>query len=184
MIPTQVQGHLSHIQKMSTTDDENTDNIWEDVNDFDEPEVEKIVVQEILTESQMEQRIAEQTLILSLSTAAGNAFDFTITRTIDKDSLIMWEKQVDSMTAELQMLSDKPVLLGVYGSILKRAALKNLDPLQMATFQLFSSAIMDSLVKLHPPMEPITSLIDEVTDVHLDFVDKFQPMIDDGGDEG
>ena len=43
---------------------------------------------------------------------------------------------------------------------------------------------MDALVKLHPPMEAITSLIDEITDVHLNFVDKFQPMIDDGGDDG
>jgi hypothetical protein len=100
------------------------------------------------------------------------------------ESLLVWETHVDSLAAELNQLTNKSILLAVYASILRKAAIKELDPLQMATFQLFSNAIMDALVKLHPPTEAITSLIDEVTDVHLDFVDKFQPMIDDGGDDG
>lgn len=136
------------------------------------------------TDLMIEERLLDNQIILSLSELGSNAFDFSSTNMFTKDALLLWEKQVDSLTGQLVQLTNKAVLLAVYGAILKKAAIKQLDPLQMATFQLFSNAIMDALIKMHPPMEPITSLIDEVTDVHLNFVDRFQPMIDDGGDEG
>ena len=132
----------------------------------------------------MEEKLLDNQMIFSLSTAGDQAFDFSSQRFLTAESLLVWESQVDSLAAQLNQLTNKAILLSVYASILKKAAIKELDPMQMATFQLFSNAIMDALLKLHNPMEPITGLIDEVTDVHLDFVDRFQPMIDDGGDEG
>lgn len=132
----------------------------------------------------IEEKLLDNQMIFSLSNLGDEAFDYSSEKLLTAESLLVWEKHVDSLAAELNQLTNKPILLAVYASILKKAAIKELDPLQMATFQLFSNSIMDALVKLHPPTEAITSLIDEVTDVHLDFVDKFQPMIDDGGDDG
>ena len=132
----------------------------------------------------MEEKLLDNQMIFSLSNLGDQAFDFSSQRFLTYESLLVWENKVDTLAAELNSLTNKPILLAVYASILKKAAIKELDPMQIATFQLFSNAIMDALVKLHNPMEAITDLIDEVTDVHLDFVDKFQPMIDDGGDDG
>ena len=132
----------------------------------------------------MEEKLLDNQMIFSLSNLGNEAFDFSSQRLLTYESLLVWESKVDTLAAELNALTNKPILLAVYASILKKAAIKELDPMQIATFQLFSNAIMDALVKLHNPMEAITDLIDEVTDVHLDFVDKFQPMIDDGGDDG
>ena len=132
----------------------------------------------------MEEKLLDNQMIFSLSNLGSEAFDFSSQRLLTYESLLVWESKVDTLAAELNALTNKPILLAVYASILKKAAIKELDPMQIATFQLFSNAIMDALVKLHNPMEAITDLIDEVTDVHLDFVDKFQPMIDDGGDDG
>ena len=135
-------------------------------------------------DEEIEEKLLDNQMIFSLSTMGNEAFDFSSQRLLTAESLQDWESRVDTLAGELNSLTNKPILLAVYASILKKAAIKELDPMQMATFQLFSNAIMDALVKLHNPMEAITSLIDEVTDVHLDFVDKFQPMIDDGGDDG
>ena len=132
----------------------------------------------------MEEKLLDNQMIFSLSNLGDQAFDFSSQRFLTYESLLVWESKVDALAAELNALTNKQILLAVYASILKKAAIKELDPMQIATFQLFSNAIMDALVKLHNPMEAITDLIDEVTDVHLDFVDKFQPMIDDGGDDG
>ena len=132
----------------------------------------------------VEEKLLDNQMIFSLSNLGDEAFSYSSEKFLTAESLLVWETHVDSLAAELNQLTNKSILLAVYASILRKAAIKELDPLQMATFQLFSNAIMDALVKLHPPMEAITSLIDEVTDVHLDFVDKFQPMIDDGGDDG
>jgi hypothetical protein len=144
----------------------------------------KMSVSDDESDLMIEAKLLDNQIILSLSELGSDAFDFSTENMLTKDALQLWEKQVDTLGGELAQLTNKAVLLAVYGAILKKAAIKTLDPLQMATFQIFSNAIMDALVKMHPPTEPITSLIDEVTDVHLTFVDRFQPLIDDGGDEG
>lgn len=144
----------------------------------------KMSVSDDESDLMIEAKLLDNQIILSLSESSSDAFDFSTDNMLTKDALQLWEKQVDTLGGELAQLTNKAVLLAVYGAILKKAAIKTLDPLQMATFQIFSNAIMDALVKMHSPTEPITSLIDEVTDVHLNFVDRFQPLIDDGGDEG
>ena len=136
------------------------------------------------SDDDIEEKLLDNQMIFSLSTMGDEAFNYSTERMLTSESLQSWENHVDSLASQLNQLTNKAILLAVYGSILRKAAIKELDPLQMATFQLFSNSIMDALVKLHPPMEAITSLIDEITDVHLNFVDKFQPMIDDGGDDG
>ena len=132
----------------------------------------------------IEEKLLDNQMIFSLSSLGDEAFNYSTERMLTSEMLLSWEKHVDNLASQLNQLTNKAILLAVYGSILRKAAIKELDPLQMATFQLFSNSIMDALVKLHPPMDAITSLIDEITDVHLNFVDKFQPMIDDGGDDG
>jgi hypothetical protein len=144
----------------------------------------KMIASDEESDLMIEEKLLDNQIIQSLSEAGSDAFDFSTENMLTKDALLLWEKQVDLLSGELAQLTNKAVILAVYGAILKKAAIKSLDPLQMATFQIFSNAIMDALVKMHPTTEPITSLIDEVTDVHLDFVDRFQPMIDDGGDDG
>ena len=88
------------------------------------------------------------------------------------------------MSQELSQLTNKDALLAVYASLLSNVAATTLDPLQMATFQLLSNAVMDTLIKLRPPNTPVTDLIDEITDIHLDFLETFQKLIDaDGGED-
>ncbi len=140
----------------------------------------------------MYKKLLDNQIVLSLTGKGAQAFDFfrsssatnPLPSNINPASLYQWEQQVNSLSAELSQLTNKDALLAVYASLLIKVAPFQLDPLQTATFQLLSNAIMDTLIKLRPPMTPVTDLIDEVTAIHLDFVEKFQQMIDDGGDEG
>lgn len=136
------------------------------------------------TDDEIEEKLLNNEMILSLCESAEEAFDFSSAEILEYTTLLKWEKGMDSVASELNQLTNKNILLSVYAFILKIAAIKSLDPLQMATFQSFSNAIMDSLIKLQPQTEAITSLIDEITDIHLDFIEKFQALIDDGGEEG
>lgn len=137
-------------------------------------------------------KLLDNQIVLSLTGKGADAFDFfrsssatnPLPSNINPASLYQWEQQVNSLSSELSQLTNKDALLAVYASLLMKVAPSQLDPLQTATFQLLSNAIMDTLIKLRPPMTPVTDLIDEVTAIHLDFVEKFQQMIDDGGDEG
>ena len=125
--------------------------------------------------------------MLALTAKGAQAFDFfraPSSSLLTPAALYQWEQQVDALSAELTQLTNKDALLAVYASLLRQVAPTQLDPLQMATFQLLSNAIVDALVRLRAPGAPVTSLIDEITDVHLDFVDQFQSMIDDGGEDG
>ncbi|KAJ1430959.1 hypothetical protein B484DRAFT_46359 [Ochromonadaceae sp. CCMP2298] len=101
------------------------------------------------------------------------------------EALLFWEKQLATVSAELGQLSSQPVLLKVYGSILATAAPMPLDPLQSTSFQLMTNVIMERLNSMLPKGEPVTALIDDITDIHLSFVPTFQKMIKDGdGEDG
>ena len=131
-------------------------------------------------------KLLDNQIVLSLTAKGSQAFDFfrTSTATINPVSLYQWEKVVDNLSQELSQLTNKDALLAVYASLLANVAATTLDPLQMATFQLLSNAIMDTLIKLRPPNTPITDLIDEITDIHLDFLETFSKLIDaDGGED-
>ena len=131
-------------------------------------------------------KLLDTQIVLALTAKGTQAFDFfrTPSALLTPAALYQWEQQVDALSAELTQLTNKDALLAVYASLLRQVAPTQLDPLQMATFQLLSNAIVDALVRLRLPGAPVTALIDEITDVHLDFVDQFQTLIDDGGDDG
>ena len=129
-------------------------------------------------------KILDGQIMFSLTSKGSEIFDFASSSLLTRESFFAWERQLETLVGELASLTNKDLLLSVYKSILEKASPLKLDPLQMAAFQLLANRIMDSLVSLRSPNSPVTALIDEVTDLHLNFVEKFQTMIDDGGDEG
>ena len=130
------------------------------------------------------EKMLDNQIVLALSSRGFQAFDFVSSEGLTAESLVAWERKVDAVVAEIKQLTEKEVLLAIYALVLNKAGPLVLDPLQMATFQLISTAATDTLIKLYPVNTPITELIDEVTEIHLSFIDKFQQMIDDGGSEG
>ena len=160
----------------SSSSDVNDDNIAIDVDVDDDSDISPALYKKLL----------DTQIVLSLTAKGSQAFDFfrTKTATINPVSLYEWEKVVDNLSQELSQLTNKDALLAVYASLLSNVAATTLDPLQMATFQLLSNAVMDTLIKLRPPNTPVTDLIDEITDIHLDFLETFQKLIDaDGGED-
>lgn len=126
----------------------------------------------------------DRDIVFSLSSKGVEAFNQASNNYLTRDSVRTWERKVDSLTSELKLLNRKEVLLLVYGNILEKSAPQELDPLQVATFEVFSRALADNLVKNRSPEQTLTDLVDEVTEVHLDFIEKFQKIIDDGGSDG
>jgi hypothetical protein len=104
---------------------------------------------------------------------------------LSMDSLLLWEKSMAAVAGELRQLKSKDVLLKVYTSILTTAAPQPLNPLQSTSFQMMTNVIMERLLALQPPNSAVTELIDDLTDVHLSFVELFQKIINDGdGEDG
>jgi hypothetical protein len=124
-------------------------------------------------------------MALALSVRSSYVFDLVSSgELLTKEFLDKWELEINSAAAELRQLSNKSVLIKVYMSLLSKVSTQVLDPLQVATFEIMVNAIVDSLIRLAPKNEPITGLIDEITDNILDSIEGFQKRIDDGGDEG
>ena len=76
------------------------------------------------------------------------------------------------------------VLLSVYAQLLQKSAPLELDLLQISVFDRLACSVVDALVKLHPKDLPVTPLVDDLTEVHLDYIERFREVIDDGGDDG
>lgn len=90
---------------------------------------------------------------------------------INEQSLEAWELNMDTLVVELKALHDKENLLGAYSSILRLAGSKELTTLQITAFHVLANAVCDALMSLHTTNAPITSLIDDITEVHLDGID-------------
>ena len=122
----------------------------------------------------------DQDMILSLSSKAIEVFEHTQIRRGDtkftKDKFLSWEEKLSSIVPELKSFPNKDILLKVYSTILNKASTIELNSLQLSSFQLMAGAIADSLVKSFPKSMAITSLVDEVTDIHLDFIESFQAL--------
>jgi len=121
----------------------------------------------------------DEDMALSLSTKAIEVFEHThISKDVKftKDRLMIWEEKLSSIVPELKALSNKDILLKVYSTVLSKSSMTELNSLQLSSFQLITSAIADSLVKAFPKSIAITSLVDEVTDIHLDFIESFQAL--------
>eukprot|EP01038_Epipyxis_sp_PR26KG_P012590 gene12590-16883_t len=134
-------------------------------------------------------QIMQSALTLTLITQAKEIFNIASNKDnqrngLTKETILLWERKLDSISSELRQLTNKKILLSTYENIIKLAAPLELDPLQLATFEVISFSIADTLVKLIPKNQPVTELIDEITDIHLSYIEEFRNVIDDGGDEG
>ena len=121
----------------------------------------------------------DEDMALSLSAKAIELFQYThITRDVKftKDRLLIWEERLSNVVPELKALPNKDILLKVYSTMLSKASLAELNSLQLSSFQLMTSAIADSLVKAFPKSIAITSLVDEVTYIHLEYIESFQAL--------
>lgn len=111
-------------------------------------------------------------------------FDLAVGNDLSPSSVDEWLGAVDLTAGSYRTLRDRDALLIEYQSLLSKASVMELDPLMMATFDILTGSIMDTLVKMEPAGNPITGLIDSVTDVHLEYIEEFCNAIDDGGSEG
>ncbi len=111
------------------------------------------------------------------------AFDLATNNPLTDDSLQAWQSSTDKLVGEFKSMQESAMLLYMYEALLAKSAVVELDPLQMATFDILTGAIVDALVRLNGAVA-VTQLIDRVTDVHLDYIDKFAELIDDGGSDG
>ena len=129
-------------------------------------------------------------LILAFSPTGSGIFDFSTFTMNDnngrltKESFYSWEKQIDTLLIDIKSVTKTNAILSLYSSILKKASLQILDPLQTATFELIVFSLVDSLMNNHPDSVPITSLIESMTSINIAYVDEFAKLIDDGGSDG
>jgi len=127
--------------------------------------------------------VLEDELYLVLATKGTRAFEAATPKTLTLKSIGEWEREVESVAGELAQLGDNAILLQVYTTVLRKAAVKVLDPLEIASFEIMAGAIVDCLLR-NVGAVPLTDLVDEITQVHLDYIDGFREMIDDGGEDG
>ena len=118
------------------------------------------------------------------SGGAGGVFGLARGNNLSRRSVDVWLQASEELVGSYRTLKDQNVLLSEYLSLLSKASVSELDPMTMATFDMLSGSIMDTLIKMQEVGPPITDLIDKVTDVHLDFIEEFQKSVDDGGSDG
>jgi hypothetical protein len=102
-------------------------------------------------------------------------FDGTMSSGVGRltiDVLADWERRLDASTTELRTKKEKSEVLSTYQSMLASAASKELNPLQSTAFKVLASAAVDTLLALYPKDTSITSLIEEVTDVHFNIINE------------
>ena len=121
---------------------------------------------------------------LSLNELTSKAFDTVSSgkTIISWQKISNWETILDEVTQEIKSIKEPKALLNFYESILQKVAPILLDPLQISTFEVIANAIIDTLISLFPRNTPITALIDEITDLHLEFIERFRSYIDASSD--
>lgn len=127
----------------------------------------------------------ENPLVLSLATSFIEVF--MIASKLDNlslETLVNWESKLEKLISEIKQLKDKDVLLGTYWVMLSKVSVIQLNPMQVSTFEKVVDNISDGLLRIQDSNVPITALIDDITQLQLDFIEKFRVIIDDGGSEG
>ena len=114
--------------------------------------------------------ILEDEMYLLLATKGTSAFEAAVPRRLTLEAVQLWEKEVDGVASDITKISDNTLLLELYSTILKKVSVKLLDPLEVASFEIMSGAIVDSLLR-NVGLVPITELVDEITQVHLNYID-------------
>jgi hypothetical protein len=123
-------------------------------------------------------------LALMLSARAAEVADLLRKGPVTMLRLQEWEDKLDALVADVRRTNRRDVLGAVYKHLLQTCAPQELDILQISAFDRISSAVVDSLIRLQPPDAAITAVVDELTDTHLDYIERFRTVIDDGGDDG
>lgn len=104
---------------------------------------------------------------------------------VTKELLADWEIEIRNLASDIRKQDgSKEVTISVYKQLLISASAVTLDPLHYSTFDLISHAVIDNLLKNYSKNMPVTDLVDDISDVHLDFIEPFRFIIDDGGSDG
>lgn len=118
----------------------------------------------------------EDGILSSLYDRSLRAFDSVSSpRTaLTPESLSSWESSLDEIAQEVKAIKEPKLLLKLYESVLQKAAPNLLDPLQITTFEIIANTVVDTLISLFPKNTPITALIEDLTDKHLEFIERFR----------
>ena len=173
---------LSSIRKFSTYIRNSNINSDDNSNQFIDQEIsdETFIIP---TSTPNSKKITD---LITLTSKGNQVFDFSTTNNniLTKDIFNQWEKLTNEVLLELKQVTKRDNILTIYKSILTKAAPITLDPLQFATFELFTNVLVDNLLATFPVDAPISYLIESVTELHMEFIDQFIVLIDDGGSDG
>lgn len=103
---------------------------------------------------------------------------------LNKDLLVDWESKIMAFVFDIKNFQgSKAVLLELLYELLSKVSYTNLNPFQYTTYDMIANAIIDNLLQRHPANEPITDLIDILTDKILSFIDKFVIFLQQQADD-
>ena len=99
-------------------------------------------------------------------------------------SLDQWENILNNAINDIKPIKSKDILLNIYSSLLSIVSIIENDPLIITAFNNMINIIIDNILSNYNKDEPITLLIDDITDIHLKYIDIFSNIINDGGSDG
>jgi len=99
-------------------------------------------------------------------------------------SLDQWENVLNNAINDIKPIKSKDILLNIYSSLLSIVSIIENDPLTITAFNNMINIIIDNILSNYNKDEPITLLIDDITDIHLKYIDIFSNIINDGGSDG
>ena len=88
-----------------------------------------------------------------------------------------WQTSLYEFIRDIRRCKLKPVLLTVYRHLLSIYTLRSLDALQIRTFEEIASSIIKVLLGLVPSDEPITGMMDDITECHLQHVETMHQIL-------
>ena len=91
---------------------------------------------------------------------------------INPISFQQWEHSLSNLLETVKEAKTKDNIIVIYKYLLALVCKKELDPLQITAFEVAVKTCAETLMKLHPIDSPITSLIDEITDIHLNSIEE------------
>lgn len=108
--------------------------------------------------------------------------DTSKSNVLTKEVLSAWDQDVKKIAVEIRSSTSKQIALTAYKQLLFICAQMSLNPLQLSTFDIISHAVIDNLLQLFPKNAPVTELVDDLTDIHLEFIEPFINLIGEGQD--
>eukprot|EP01041_Mallomonas_annulata_P001733 gene1733-3351_t len=103
---------------------------------------------------------------------------------LNSESLSLWEDNLKNVVDDIKSINSVELLLDAYETALEKASQITLDPLQLASFEGIATGMVNTLTSYYPPKTPNTVITDLVTDRHLEFIERFRSLVDDGGSDG